>query len=170
MVWEMLFEEFQDSCHGGHLEYRNGTILAILNFHVAPNASLQLSAQSDAVREQIWFEDFQDGRRCGHPRYRNGTTLAILNLHVGPMSSTKFPLNLTCRSGADNNWRFCYDIQDGRHGGHLGYRNNMVLAILNIHVAPMSPVKFWLNSTYVRGQMWFDKEQGISNKERVTRK
>ena len=32
MVWEeMSFEEFQD---GGHLGYRNGTILAILNLHV----------------------------------------------------------------------------------------------------------------------------------------
>ena len=34
-VWnEMLFEEFQDGCHGGHLGYWNGTILAILNLHV----------------------------------------------------------------------------------------------------------------------------------------
>ena len=35
-VWEvMLFEEFQNGCHGGHLGYQNGTILAILNLHVA---------------------------------------------------------------------------------------------------------------------------------------
>ena len=30
----MLFEEFQDGCHSGHLGHRNGTILAILNFCV----------------------------------------------------------------------------------------------------------------------------------------
>ena len=35
-VWEMmLFEEFQDGHHGSHLGYRNGTILAILDFYVA---------------------------------------------------------------------------------------------------------------------------------------
>ena len=35
-VWEeMLFEVFQDSGPGGHLGYRNGTIVAILNLHVA---------------------------------------------------------------------------------------------------------------------------------------
>ena len=32
----MPFEEFQDGRHGGQLGYRNGTILAILNFYVAP--------------------------------------------------------------------------------------------------------------------------------------
>ena len=45
MVWEMSFEEFQDGRHGGHLGYRNGTILAILNFHVAtmPPTKFQLN-------------------------------------------------------------------------------------------------------------------------------
>ena len=33
---EMLFEEFQDGLHDGHLGYQNGTILAILNLYVAP--------------------------------------------------------------------------------------------------------------------------------------
>ena len=32
----MLFEEFQDCCYCCHLGYWNGTILAILNFYVAP--------------------------------------------------------------------------------------------------------------------------------------
>ena len=39
------------------------------------------------------------------------------------------------------------DLYDGRHGGHLGYRNGMILAILNLHVAPMPPTKFQLNPT-----------------------
>ena len=41
----MPFEEFQDGCHGGHLEFRNGTILAILNLHVAqmPLTNFQLN-------------------------------------------------------------------------------------------------------------------------------
>ena len=32
-------------------------------------------------------------------------------------------------------------------GGHLGYWNKMILAILNLYVAPMSPMKLWLNTT-----------------------
>ena len=40
------------------------------------------------------------------------------------------------------------EFQDGRHGGHLGYRNVTILAILNLYVAPMPPLKFRLNLTY----------------------
>ena len=41
----MSFEEFQYGCHGDHLGYRNGTILAILNLHVAtmPPTKFQLT-------------------------------------------------------------------------------------------------------------------------------
>ena len=41
--------------------------------------------------------------------------------------------------------------QDGCCGSHHGYRNKMVLAILNLHIAPMPPSKFWLNLTYHSG-------------------
>ena len=44
------------------------------------------------------------------------------------------------------------EFQDGRHGGHLGYRNRMLLAILNLHVATMPPTKFHLNPTYETGE------------------
>ena len=43
------------------------------------------------------------------------------------------------------------DLQDGCCGGHHGYRNNKVLGIRNLHVAPMPPIKFWLNLTYHSG-------------------
>ena len=43
------------------------------------------------------------------------------------------------------------DFQDGRHGGHLGYQNRTVLAILNLHAAPMPSTKFQLNLTYRSG-------------------
>ena len=39
------------------------------------------------------------------------------------------------------------DFPDSRHGSHLGYWNRMILAILNLHVAPMPPAKFELNLT-----------------------
>ena len=34
-----MFEEFQDGCHGGYLEYLNKTIKAILILHVAIDPS-----------------------------------------------------------------------------------------------------------------------------------
>ena len=37
----MSFEEFQDGVHGGHLGYRNGTTLAILNLYVAPTPPIK---------------------------------------------------------------------------------------------------------------------------------
>ena len=43
------------------------------------------------------------------------------------------------------------DLQDGCCGGHLGYSNKMVLAILNVHGTQMPPCKFWLNLTYHSG-------------------
>ena len=40
------------------------------------------------------------------------------------------------------------EFQDGRHGGHFGYRNQTILAILNLYVAQMPSIKFRLNLTY----------------------
>ena len=90
-----------------------------------PNASHQVSAQSDTVREQMSFEDFQDAHHGGHLGYWNGTNLAILNLHVAPMPPTRVRLNPTYRFGADVVWRF----QEGHRSGHLGYWNAIILAI-----------------------------------------
>ena len=43
------------------------------------------------------------------------------------------------------------EFQDGHRGGHLGYRNRTILAILNLGVTVMPPIKFWLNLTYGLG-------------------
>ena len=67
----MSFEEFQDGVHGGHLGYRDGTIL--------PS-----SFSSIGLWEEMSFEE-----------------LAILNLHVATMLPTKFQLNPTYGSGGD---------------------------------------------------------------------
>ena len=40
-------------------------------------------------------------------------------------------------------------------GDHFGYRNEMILTILNLHVAPVPSTKFGLNLTWVPEQMWF---------------
>ena len=43
------------------------------------------------------------------------------------------------------------EFQDGRHGGHLGYQNGIVLAILNLCLTVLPPIKFRLNLTYGLG-------------------
>ena len=43
------------------------------------------------------------------------------------------------------------EFQDCRHGGHLGYRNGTILAILNLYVTVMPPINFQLNPTYGLG-------------------
>ena len=43
------------------------------------------------------------------------------------------------------------EFEDGRRGGHFGYRNGRILAILNLCVIVMLPIKFWLNPTYSLG-------------------
>ena len=44
------------------------------------------------------------------------------------------------------------DFQDGHRGSHLGYWNRMILATLNVYVAPMPSIKFQLNPNYGLGR------------------
>ena len=50
------------------------------------------------------------------------------------------------------------EFQDGHRGGplgygsNLGYRNAVILAILNLCVTVMSPIKYQLNRTYGLGE------------------
>ena len=43
------------------------------------------------------------------------------------------------------------EFQDGHRGSHLGYQNGTILAILNLCVTVMSPIKF--NTTYDLGDV-----------------
>ena len=45
------------------------------------------------------------------------------------------------------------EFQDGHHGGHLGYRNGLILAILILYVTVTPPIKFQLNPTYGLGDV-----------------
>ena len=99
----MRCEDFQDGHRGGHLGHRNGTLVKILNFHVAQmhpiKFRLKPTSWADVVcRFSRWSPD-------GHLGYRNGTILAVLNLHVPLMPPIKFQLNPTYRSGGDVVWR-----------------------------------------------------------------
>ena len=39
-------------------------------------------------------------------------------------------------------------FEEFQHGGHLGYQNETILAVLNVYVTPMPPIKFRLNRTF----------------------
>ena len=39
-------------------------------------------------------------------------------------------------------------FQDGRYGGQLGYPNGTILAILNLYVTTMPPIKFRFNLSH----------------------
>ena len=44
--------------------------------------------------------------------------------------------------------RFVLDLQDGRHGGHLGFTIVTILAILDLQVTPTIPTKFEVNRPF----------------------
>ena len=105
-VWEkMSFEEFQYGCHGGHLGYQNGTILAFtisMSLRCLPSS---FGSIGPMVWEDMSFEEFQDGRHGSLLAYRNGRILVILNLCIAPMPPIKFQLNQTYGLGGDVVWR-----------------------------------------------------------------
>ena len=43
------------------------------------------------------------------------------------------------------------NFKHGSHGGHLGYQDETISAILNLHVAPIPSTKLRLNPTYRSG-------------------
>ena len=51
------------------------------------------------------------------------------------------------------------EFQDGRH---LGYPKGTILAILNLYVAPIPPIKFRLKLTY---GFWISEQNNFSNSE-----
>ena len=65
----MLFEEFQDDHHGGHLGYSKGMILAILNLYVA-----QMPPTT------FWLNLTWIGRRCHLKNFEMAAMVAILDI------------------------------------------------------------------------------------------
>ena len=93
------------------------------------------------------FEEFQDGHHGIHLGYQKGTILAILNLCVTVMPPIKFWLSHQVLAIRLKVWEkmLFEEFQDGLHSGHLGYWNGTILAILNLCVTVMPPIKFQLN-------------------------
>ena len=51
------------------------------------------------------------------------------------------------------------EFQDGHHGGHLAYQNETILAILNLCVTVMPPIKFGSIRLMVCEEMSFEEFQ-----------
>ena len=77
--------DFQDGCHGSHLGFLIGTILAIFDLQVTPIGFW--------VQEKKRKIDFQDGGHGGHPGFPIGMILAIFDLQVTKMLPSKFGVN-----------------------------------------------------------------------------
>ena len=111
-------------------------ILAILNLHEAP------------ISPTVWaLSDLGFGSRCGikiHLGYPNGKISISMSLRSFPSSFSSIQLTVWEEMSFE-------EVQDGCHGGCLGYQNGTILAILNLYVAPMPPIKFWLNLSYGLG-------------------
>ena len=138
----MSFEEFQDGCHGDHLGYWNRTILAILNLHVTPMPPIKFQL----------IRTFRGGGDVVQ-RISTAAMAAFLDIGTEVFSNSESPCH------PNDSHRFSSipllvreemlfeEFQDSRHGGHYGYLNRMISAILNLHVTPMPPIKFRLNPT-----------------------
>ena len=147
----MWFEDFQDGCHGGRLGYQNGTVLAILNLHAVPMPFTKFplhptycSGADNNWRLSRWPPWRPSWIRFQWRCRKCEKLLTDIRMRDGPWKS-KAPGELTIE-----------DLQDGCYGGHSGYRNKLLLAILNLHVTQMPSTKFWLNLNY---QMRFEDFQ-----------
>ena len=54
---------------------------------------------------------------------------------------------------------FFEEFQDGRNSCHLGYGNQTIFAILNLHVSSVRPPSFGLHRLIVQDEMLFENFQ-----------
>ena len=85
--------DFQDGCHGGHLGFPIGTILAIFDLQVTLMFLASLESIGFSVQEKKRKMDFQDGGHGGHLGFPIRTILAIFDLQVTLMLPTKYQVN-----------------------------------------------------------------------------
>ena len=98
--------DFQDGCHGSHLGFPIGTILAIFDLHVTPMLPNKFGVNWPFSSEKKRKLDFQNARHGGHLGFPIGTILAIFDLQVTPMLPSKFGVNWSFGSGEEGKNRF----------------------------------------------------------------
>ena len=137
----MSFEEFQDGRH--HPGYRNRTILAILNLLVTvmPPIKFQLN-------QTYGLGGYVVGRISRWPLWQP-SSISEQNDFSNSESLCHCDASHQVFAQSDTVWEEMSfeEFQDGHHGGHLGYRNGIILEIFNLCVTVMPPIKFQLNRT-----------------------
>ena len=104
------------------------------------------------VREQITIEDLKDSWRCCWKIFKkadNFSNSEFLSLRCLPLSLGSIGPMV---------WEEM-SFEEFQDGGHIGHANKMILAILNLCVTVMLPIKFWLNQTYGLGGVSFEEFQ-----------
>ena len=91
-------------------------ILAIFDLQVTPMLPTKFRVNWLLGLEEEVKKDFQDGRRCFLPSLES----------IGLLVEEK---------------KRKIDFQDGGYGGHLGFPIRTILAIFDLQVTPMLPIK-----------------------------
>ena len=214
---EMSSKHFQDGHHGGHLGYRNITIIAYLNCYVAQKPPTKFRLIRVRVYEQMCSEDFHDGRNfesecCSDvsnqvsaqrfkqlwiflsPRCLPSSFFSIRHGLGGDVVLKKFKMaftmSLKCLPSSFGSVRLTVweemsfeEFKDGYRSCNLRHQSGTTLAILNLYLIQMPPIKLlrpsreseykifsnskssccpnaslqlWTQSDRVREQMWFE--------------
>ena len=116
--------------------------------------------------------------------FKMATVAAILNIKMEGFWQFKISMSPQCLPPSLGSIQLrvqeqiCFeDFQDGRCGSHPGYPNGRILAILNLYVALMPPIKLRLNPTYGLGgdvvwrisRSWIPERNNFSNSEYLCR-
>ena len=114
--------------------------------------------RSDASHQVLAQSDLQFGRRCGLKNFKMATMATSLDIRTEWFLQFWTSMSLRCLpSSFGSIWLMvCEEMsfeefQHGCPGNHLGYWNRTILAILNLCVTVMPPIKFQLNLTYGLG-------------------
>ena len=91
--------DFQDGCHGGHLGFPIGMILAIFDLQFTPMLPSKFGVN--------WpFGSGEEEKNLSHLGFPIETILAIFDLQVTPMLPTRFGVNWLLGSGEEAKNRF----------------------------------------------------------------
>ena len=112
----------------------------------------------DASHQVLAQFDLRFGRRCCLKNFKMVARVAILDIGMERFKQCWISMLLQCLpSSFGSIWLMVWEemwfvkFQDGPHCGHLEYQQGMIIAILNLCITVMLPIKFWLNLTYGLG-------------------
>ena len=97
--------DFQDDCHGGHLGFQIGMILAIFDLQVTPMLPSKFRVNWNFGSGEEAKNSFQDGCHGGHLGFLIGTILSIFD-QVTLMLPSGFGVNWPFSSGEEAKNRF----------------------------------------------------------------